>query len=818
MKSILFACACFLSAQNASAQLSGKLTTGLGEPLPFANVLVMYAEDSSFVRGAVTDELGAYVTESVTSGTYLLRFSAVGYQTMLSGRIAVLDGQGPLNLGTQVLESDVQQLGEFVVKGEKPLFQQEIDRTVVNVENSVLIKGSSALQVLERSPGVIVDMRNGSISLNGKSSIMLMINGKTVRLSVTQVVSMLNNMTANDIEKIELITTPPAKYDADGTGGMINIVLKKNLEAGTKVSVAASAGYGWGQKGSGSLNVTRRNGKWNVFGSYAYLHDKTRDGYIAWSTQDMPAFGGKLDVFGTSTNTAVSNSQNALFGTDLYFGKNTVGTSISYNGNRTERNVFNTGSYLRIASDSLLSLETTISGKNRWDNVNASVYLDSKFREGEKLNVDLDFMHYLYDNPTEGETIFYDKRRQQIFPEGNIFSGRQMGKSRTPIAVGVLKMDYIKELNAKWRLEAGAKATLTNSTSNSYISQFIDGEWTRGPRYINNIAMHERIGAAYTSLFAQINPSISVSAGLRYEFSKMKAEADKNERDVNRKLGKLFPAIFINKKINEQSALQLSYTKRISRPSFNDLSSYLQYNDPMSVSTGNPALRPTITNNLKFGYNFNGYAFSITASRDNDPIILYQQQESPARDLMYFAPQNMRFQNNLSFQASGQVKVSNWWNTTYALTSGWRQFQLEHTIEKLKKTYFAYSFNGSQTFSIPGQIALEISGWYNSKQFEGSKRIEGFGMLNAGLKKELKHNLGSFQFTVTDVFKSMRVNGHFGELTKEAFDLKADFIYKSESARTRIFKLTYTRSFGNSGIKLQASRSEVSKEERARIR
>jgi hypothetical protein len=153
-----------------------------------------------------------------------------------------------------------------------------------------------------------------------------------------------------------------------------------------------------------------------------------------------------------------------------------------------------------------------------------------------------------------------------------------------------------------------------------------------------------------------------------------------------------------------------------------------------------------------------------------------------------------------------------------SFVGGLRQFKLDHTKEKLEKTYFTSTVNGSQTFVLPGDFSLEISGWYNAAQYEGSKKIEGFGMLNAGLKKELKNNRGSFQLTVTDLLKSMRVSGYFGALTEEAFSLKAHFIYGAESANNRIVKLTYSRSFGNTKVKGKKSRGAVSNDERERIR
>ncbi|MBL0741957.1 outer membrane beta-barrel family protein [Chryseolinea lacunae] len=806
-------------ALSTFGQVSGKLTTANGEPLPFVNVLLLNAADSALVKGIMSTALGEYRIENVPGGTYMLRITAIGYKSYHSPSFSLTTPNATKVFETLVLEEDAQQLAEIVVQGEKPLYQQEIDRTVINVENSVLTKGSSALQVLERSPGVFVDMRNNSIALNGKSSVMIMLNGKLVRLPAAQVVAMLNGMSANNIEKIELLTTPTSKYDADGSAGMINIVLKKREEIGTTGSFSATTGYGWKEKGAASVNLSHNTGKVNLYGSYAFLHNRQRDGWVAQSTQNMPAFGGELSVDVSSMQNQNANSHNATLGLDVNATSNTTfGGSVTYNSSRIAREVFNRGNYTIVASDSLLVMRADIAGNSRWRNTIASVFLEHRWREGESLNIDVDYLGYDIENPTDVNTVFFDREGNEATPSGSIFSNRQRGVSSSPIHVGVAKVDYAKQFSKGVRFEGGLKGTFTRSTSTSSIETLENNEWVSSPRYLNDTDMREWIAAGYASMNVQLNASTSLMAGARYEYSHTFANADKDENKIDRRLGKLFPSVFLSKKLGEQSELQFSYTKRISRPSFNDLASFLFYTDPMSVATGNPALQPTVTNNFKIGYNHHGYSFSLTASRDDHPIVLYQEKESPARDLMYNRPENMAYQNNLTFQATLPFTVAKWWTMTYSYVGGLRQFKLDHTQEKLVKTYFAYSFNGSQTFSLPKNFSLELSGWYNSTQYDGSKKLDGFGMLNAGIKKDLNKNWGSLQLSVTDIFKSMRVSGYFGTITEEAFSLKAHFVYGAESANNRIVRLTYSKSFGNVKVKSKSSRDGTSKDERDRIR
>lgn len=805
--------------QNVNGQISGKLTTPDAQPVPFASVLLLNVSDSSLVKGVLTNETGEYQMEAINPGQYFLRISAIGFFTSDSSPLLVTASQVSKDLGIQILQEEIQELKEVVILGGKPLYQQEIDRTVINVESSVLTKGSSVLQILERSPGVSIDLRNNSIALNGKSSVMVMMNGKLMRLPMAQLVSMLGSMSGNDIEKIELLTTPPAKYDAEGNAGMINIVLKNSDEPGTNGSFSATSGYGWREKGTASMNVAHSTGVLRLYGSYSFLHDRSRGGWTATGTQNMPAMGGQLSTNVWNNEKAVANSHNATLGVDLHVGKTTtIGSNITYNTSRVDRSIFNLAEYTIIESDSLLVMHGSTKGESRWNNVIGNIYLEKKIGEEEKLNIDLDYIGFDNENPTEGNTTFFDRSGREALPNGSIFSNRQKGLASSPVQVGVVKMDYAKRLSKSIRLEAGAKGTFTKSSGSSSVSQLMNGEWVSSSRTSNNIDVKEWIGAAYSSFTIQIDPQMSLVAGIRYEYSHQRMEADKKENQIDRRFGKLFPAIFAEKKLTDKSAVQLSYTKRISRPSYNDLASYLLYNDPMSVMTGNPVLRATITNNLKLGYTYSGYSFSILASRDDYPIVRYQLSENAERDLMYVAPQNMVYQNSLTFQTDLPFKITPWWSMSYGFVGGLRQFKLSHTKEPFEKTYFASSVNGSQTIELPNSFSLEISGWYNSFQFDGSKKLEGFGTLNAGIKKDLNKDRGSIQLTVADLFKSIHYTSSYGILTEEAFSIKSHVVYKPESAHNSIVKLTYTRSFGNSGMKDRKSRSAVSDDERSRIR
>jgi hypothetical protein len=216
MKTLIASFLLCVLLQNAFSQVSGNLTTSGGQPLPFGNVLLLRNMDSSLVKAAVTDEKGFFRMEVAGQGKYFLHFSSMGYRDWASPVFELTAAQKSKDFGVRVMQEKTKQLNEVVIRAQKPLIQQQTGGMVVNVESSVLTKGSSALEVLERSPGVIIDPQNNGITLNGKTGAAVMINGKLMQMSMDQVVTLLNGMSADDIEKIELLTSPPVKYDADG--------------------------------------------------------------------------------------------------------------------------------------------------------------------------------------------------------------------------------------------------------------------------------------------------------------------------------------------------------------------------------------------------------------------------------------------------------------------------------------------------------------------------------------------------------------------------------------------------------------------------
>jgi iron complex outermembrane receptor protein len=711
-------------------------------------------------------------------------------------------------------------LDSIVVSGKKNLFQQLPFGTVVNVGSSVLSKGSTALQLLERSPGVTVDYRYNSIAQNGRSGVTVMLDGKPMHLSIDQVVSLLNGMSADDIEKIELMTTPPARYDADGSAGIINIVLKKDKRTGTNAALSLTQGYGWREKdiANGSIANNRKN--IGLYASYTYTNDRSYNYLFGESYSNFPPLDGPMDIAFHNTSRPLQNNHEARLGFDARPGtKTSFGGSLDFSSLNTVSTSHNTRLFT-VLPDSPLLFDGTVNATNRWTNLLSSAYLEQTLGKDEKLGIAFDYLYYHNNNPTDVQSSFLNKSGEQAGTNNDtLFAPDQRGFAHTLIRVGIAKADYQNQIAKKLKLEAGVKGTYTRSPSESAIQSQVNGDWIDRPETSNNMVMTEGIGAAYASGDYRPNSTLCITAGLRYEYSRTRmTDPGTGATTIDRKLGVLFPSIFVSKTTGDNTGWILSYTKRISRPTYNDLSSFVAYNDPISVFTGNELLKPTITNNVKLGYHYHGYAITALASHDDYPIARWQATASPTGDLLYISPQNLQFANNLSLQLDLPWKPFTWWTINISGIAGWVRFNETYTPLPVEKTWFAYNLHASESFALTGSLLLELSGWYTGPSYEGSVKNAPVGSVDGGIKKQLPKNKGILQLSITDIFKTVKYKNYYGSLTPDPFDGHSWDVYNPESRRSQIVKLTFTRSFGAGAGKTRRTPDTGSQDEQGRVR
>ncbi len=791
------------------SQITGKVTARSGQPVAFANVMLYRLADSVMVAGTGADENGNFSIPIPSPGQYYAGFRSVGFKTLLSGELLLQETA--YRMDEVIMEEEAGLLDEAVVRAKKDFVRDTPFGKVVDVKASMMTAGSTALQLLERLPGVVIDGRNNTISLNGQNGVSVMINGRLVRLSLPELMTMLTNMSGDQIARIELLTSPSAAADSEG-GAMINIVLDKGAEDGTRLQYSATGGYGWREKAATSLNLSHVKGPLRLNAAYAYLHDGRKTSWHAQGSHNVPVLGGFNYHNFYSQTASLRNSHNFNLGLDRRLGSKTLiggDLSLSRSGNKVD--VFNDGTYDFPAGD-FIRLLLKSQGKNVWKSLQSGIFIEQQLSEGEGINVDGGFLYFRNSSPALITSDYYDREGNEIQPAGEAFTHGNKGWSLSGIRIALLKADYHRQVFRKVKLEAGVKGSWSENVNESGVQRLDDGQWIPDPRFGGATSGRERIGAAYVSINTVIREGNQLTTGLRYEFW----ERIFTGQVGSGRLSQLFPSIHWSLKFSGNASLQTSLVRRISRPDYNDLVSNMFYNDPGSVFTGNPLLKPGITTAFQTDYSFKRLTLGLFLRHEENPIIRYQLTADANNEIYVQSPQNLVFQRSSGLSYSLSLQPFQWWKMDLGGSYAIRNYKITYTPRPFENRYFFQNYYLNQRFSLTHGIEAELSGWYMHKSFEGARSVDGFGVVNFGISKKLGKAGGTLQFSVPDVFGGLHTFSYFGKATAMAFNNTAKVEYKDEAAIARVFKLTYSRTFGSQQADRQ--RKTAAEEERTRVR
>ncbi len=598
----------------------------------FANVLLLNGNDSAFVKGAVTDEDGYYTLANIPTGTYLIESYMIGFSKSYSTLLYVEKGIN-IQLDPIILAEESQELEEVVITAEKPLYEMEMGKMVVNVPSLITSAGHSVIDVLEKSPGVFVNRQNNTLALNGKGGVIVLMNGKRSRMPIQAVYQMLEGLNAGDIEKIEIMSVPPAKYDADGDAGFINIVMKRGSDVGTNGTVMANLGYGSGPRAGTSLNLSHQAKKLSFYGNYSFNY----------ADQE-----GVLNMYRnatTETETITSGSEaerdpnrmthNFQFGMDYYItDKTVIGGLVSGYDNHWRMNSITKATFdYSISQDSTVLIN--INENNHWRHLMGNLNLQHTFKNGQMLNLNLDYLTYDNSNPTTYENRYFDDQETLVREVNNRIS------KETPIDIWVGKVDYSMNLAKKVTMETGVKGTFTNLINDIIFEEKIGEDWIIGEEFSNYADLSENILAAFTTFMIKFNDKTSLSAGLRYEHTTTLLNTEEEEGVVDRVYGDFFPTLFFSKKINDNNLLQFSYGRRITRPTYNELAPFVLFMDPYTYTAGNANLLPTYTHSIRGDYSYKNFIFSLQYSHDNNVIFRFQPVYDPETNVMVLQTDNV---------------------------------------------------------------------------------------------------------------------------------------------------------------------------------
>ncbi len=681
---------------QSSHTISGILTDSNGEVVPFINVLLLQSNDSTFVKGTITLDNGTYQLENIKPGKYFIMGSMVGYQSAYSQSF---DLNGDYKVEHLIL-SEGETLDEVVVKATKPLYQQKVDRMVINVANSIVSAGGSALEILERSPGVLVDRQGSSISVVGKSGVVVMINGKRSYLPASAVVQFLESMSSDNIESIELITTPPANLDAEGNAGYINIVMKQNLDIGFNGSYSLSVGYGNGETSSDNISFNYRKDKINIFGNYSFLLDG-RETY--WSTNREYMQDNNLLTTSTVTNRdPTQRNHNIRLGLDYQITKKTI-TGLLFNTYDTKWTMDAFNESVDTENGNVTSYVELLNYElNQWKHFGVNYNIKHNFTGDKFISIDFDYLYYKDNNPTDYTNSFFDENK--VFTRTALLRSSKI----TPLKTWVSKLDYSNKINDKFKFELGVKGTLSNFENEVSVEDFVNNNWVIDPSLTNKSNLDEKILATYSALDYQLNDKISLKIGLRYEFTDSQLDTDTKGKVVDRQYGILFPSVFLNKKFTDDLIMNLSYSKRITRPTFNDLAPFVLFVDPNTFISGNSSLQPAISNSFKYDLNYKSYILSFQYTNEDSSIAQFQERIDEETDRLIFEASNLEFTKTFSTTIGLPLRFNDWWKSQNNLIYIKQKVNALYNGDPIEIKLGNFSVNSTHSFNFTEAFLLKL--------------------------------------------------------------------------------------------------------------
>lgn len=786
----------FSMAANAQSNTTGRVSTKITDErsngIDGATVSLLGTRDSSLVKINITEKDGSVSFEQIKEGHYLLGVSAVGYKKAWSAAFTVSPDNKSVPVPTIHLERSTTQLNEVSVQASKPFIERQLDRVVINVNSSIVSAGSTALDVLSRAPGVLVN-QNDDISMKGKQGVIVMIDGKPTYLSSTDLANLLRSTPANSIDKIELITNPSAKFEAAGSAGIINIRLKKDLRYGTNGNFSLSVGQGVYGKLNTGISLNYRNNKINLFGNYNYTY---REGFNHLVLHREFFKDGSLDGAYSQDNylTFPVHSNLAKAGVDYSPSKNTT-IGLVFTGLVTQFDPLGANS-----SDVLDSLERKVSyfttnsnAKNHLNNYAGNLNFKHTIdTAGQELTADLDYARYGVSSVQNYTTRYFNLDGTPAQPD-DVLKDRQPGV----LDIYSIKADYTLPLRNDVRFETGFKSSYVKADNNLSFYNVIDNKDVFDTTKSNHFIYNENINAAYVNVNKGFK-KIKVQLGLRAEQTIAKgnqlavANADNGNKFRNSYV-QFFPSMFISDKINEQNELSVSIGRRIDRPTYKQLNPFKFYLDPSTYVEGNPALRPQLTYTSEIAYTFKQkYSVSFTYSNTSDNItsvlipndadnrVTIQTDKNLARNYYY----------NLSFTVP--VDITNWWNSTNNLNTYYSNYSGNLANTPLNKGALAFDANSNNSFKLSKNTSAELDGIFTSGNVYGYLYVKHTLELSAGVQQTVLKGKGTLKLNVSDFLRSNNLVG-----TTSIDNYSEMFTRHIES---RVATLAFIYRFGNNKV------------------
>lgn len=809
MKIKLLLIAFFFLANLINAQtngsISGSISTTESNTEQITVALIKETSDE-IIKVTFTKNDGTFEFENIKPTKLRISISHIGFENYISGVISY-DGM-VLVIPTIPLTKKTANIEEISIVSKKQFISQKADKIVVNPNALISNAGLTAFEVLEKSPSVSIDFNN-AISIRGKNGVLVLINDKPTYLSSDELTTYLKSIPASDIDFLEIMSNPPAKYDASGNAGIINIKLKKNIAKGFNGGVNVSYGQGRFMRTNNSANFNYRIQKWNFFTNASVGQNNSYQDLTIKRTYFTPT-NEVSSVFTQNSYITPKNKTNSLkIGTDFYATKKTtLGMVWSGFYNPSERLTNNTATILDQNGQLINRIESQnpmdIDFKNGSFNVNMSHKLNDT---GEEIQVNLDQIDYSSD-------ITQSLTNKTLGPNGNVMQTTLL-ESNLPSQINIkaAKVDYSGITISKGKFDLGIKTSVVKTQNIADFSDNINGTRTPNYQFSNDFTYRENINAFYTNYAREIG-KFSLQAGLRIENTNIKGYQAGNpvvkDSTFNIKYTNFFPTLYVQYSLDslQNHVIGLSLGRRIERPNYKDLNPFTYPIDSYTFYGGNPYIQPTFSYNADVSHTYKKYLtttlmYSLTKN-------LISETNEQRGTIYYSRPGNFAKQIEYGISVNSTINIKKWWTLQVYSSFLNNVFESNVYTETLNDSKWYWVFMPTNQFQISKKWSAEFSGQYQSKVLSGQFLISPVGSVRLGLATKIFKDKGALKLNISDAFYTNQIEGQIQNIA----NAKASW-FSTFDSRVATISFSYRFSKGET-LKVRQSGSSESEQKRVK--
>lgn len=791
---------CIAAAGSAQlTEITGILKDDAEAPVEFANIVLYNQADSALYKAETTDETGSFRIRGIAEGVYFLEASMIGYETLRIRDLTAAPGQN-LDLGNLAISISSIELETAVVTAQRAIVEVKPDRTVFNVQGTINSVGDDALNLLRKAPGVLID-NNDNISVLSRSGVMIYVDGKRLPLTGDELSNYLRNLPAEQIDRIDIITNPGARYEAQGNAGIIDIRMKKNENYGTNGTISTTASQGRYARGNVSATGNFRNALLNSYGTLGWA------GQNSFNEMKFLSFQNGLVLDEENFSKSESRNNNYRWGTDFFLGeKSTIGFLISGTFSDGASQAFNRNEIsqgIDLPIDSILVANNASENERDQWTYNVNYMYRGKTAQ---LNIDADYGRFRTDASMYQPNQYYNSAESELLTE-------VINSMNTPVKIDIytFKLDYEKELLGG-KFGVGTKLSKVNTDNTFNFYNVLDANEVLNERRTNRFLYDEMVYAGYVSFQRPLGKKFNFSAGLRLEQTDVTGDLrallpDLQEPPIEQNYLNAFPSFGLTYQPSRKHMWSLNMGRRINRPDYRILNPFREQMSELSFRKGNPFLQPEIVNNAEIGYTLNyRYNFKLAYSNTTNQItrLISPDGEDPRAGFLTW--DNLAEQTVVALNISAPVQFTKNWNGFFNINGSFINNQADYGSGGVVDVQaWSYRLFQQQTFKLPAGFTAEVSGWFSGPGVWGGVFLyETSWSLNLGLQKKFFNDLMNVRLSANDIFFESGWEG-----VSEFNGLRAEGYGNWDSRRV---SLSVSMNFGNAKVKSRKRKTGIEEE------